>query len=106
MEIDLDRSPTGPELVEPEDCKAFKVVIRGDDYHRAREVLRPVGNLESADAAWISVASLREMAEGRVSPSWSADFAAMLAYALAKGWLDETGEHVRGHCEWPAGRPT
>lgn len=100
VEVDLGATPPGAELADPEDCKAFKVVVRGSDYEAARQAIEKVGWLESADAVWISVDSLRRMAAGRVPAAWSGDFQAMLSYARSKGWLDETGRYVRGHCEW------
>jgi hypothetical protein len=102
IEIDLTTTPARAELVDPEDCKAFKVVIRGGDLDQAQQAIRRIGTLKSREEAWIDVSALEEMAEGRVPSSWPDDFAAMLAYARAKGWLDEQGQQVQAHCEWTA----
>lgn len=47
----------------------------------------------------IPVATLRRLAEGRVSEGWDAEFDKMISYAGTKGWLSDDGTAVRAHLE-------
>jgi hypothetical protein len=53
------------------------------------------------DAAFVTVAALRRLADGVgvVSPEWDAAFEQMLAYAASKGWLSEDGAAVQAHIQ-------
>ncbi|MFC5060727.1 hypothetical protein [Actinomycetospora atypica] len=47
----------------------------------------------------IPIATLRRLAEGRVSEGWDAEFEKMISYAGTKGWLSDDGTAVRAHLE-------
>jgi hypothetical protein len=52
------------------------------------------------DHVWVDIANLRAAALGRVEdPGYPERFDAMIEYARSKGWLDDTGTHVRAHIE-------
>lgn len=55
----------------------------------------------STDHLWVSIDALRSLA-GQRGDDWDTGFDEMLAYARSKGWVDETGTHVRAHVVWPA----
>jgi hypothetical protein len=100
VSVDLDSSSVV--LEEPADCRRFHVSATGDGgTARLGEVLVAcaVGRTVGADA-FIDVDALRELAAGRVDDTWEGDFAAMLDFASAKGWLDATGRAVQAHVEW------
>ena len=87
----------GVRMVDPSDFKAFKVVVKqGED----PAAIAPVGRLADPDTAWIGVDAVRNLAGAAATvPGWEDDFAAMLAYARTKGWLDDTGTEIQAHIE-------
>jgi hypothetical protein len=87
----------GVHMQDPSDFKAFKVVVRGDD----ADGLGAVGRLADRDTAWIGVDAVRTLAGAAAGiEGWEDDFAAMLAYARTKGWLDESGTEIQAHVEY------
>ena len=101
--VDLTDQPATIELAEPEDCKRFSVAARGGDQEALSAALpaHGVGRLLASGDAMIEIAAVRRMASGRVADGWEDDLAGMLTYAGSKGWLDETGEAIQAHVEWP-----
>ncbi len=90
-------SAEGTSLEEPEDLKRFHVEV-------APGVQDPAVALVGwarldGDHAWVDVEALRRAAAGRVGARWDADFAGMLEYAKAKGWLSEDGSAIQAHLE-------
>jgi hypothetical protein len=91
--------PPAVALEQPEDCTAFSVRVRGD-----RAALP--GALESTgvgrtdgDEALIGIDAVRRLAADQVGEAWEGDFAAMLDYAEAKGWIADDGRSIRAHVE-------
>ena len=84
-------------LDEPDDFKGFKVVVESGD----GSGLFSVGRLAHRDTAWISADAVRSLAPAAATPAWQEGFAAMLAYAGTKGWLDAAGD-IQAHVEWPS----
>lgn len=80
LHVDPTQIPPVVELREPDDFKAFKVVI------------------EVPEHAWIAPDVLTELAGRRGDDEWQQNLAGMLAYAESKGWCDEAGR-VRAHIE-------
>jgi len=106
VSVDLTTTPPAIGLDQPDDCKRFHVVARvaangGADPDRLTRVLadHAVGRLDGDDA-WVQVEAVRGLAAGRVGAGWENDFAAMLAFARDKGWLDASGKAIRAHVEW------
>jgi hypothetical protein len=102
LRVDLACTPAAITLEAPEDCARFQAEVSGsgDAAHLdAALAAAGVGRGADGDDVWVSVDSLRAMAAGRVGQSWDTDFAAMMAYASAKGWLNEDGTAVRAHVE-------
>ena len=85
-------------LAEPADFKGFKVVVEAGD----GSGLFSVGRLAHRDTAWINADAVRRLAGDAVTPEWEDGFAAMLAYAQTKGWLDDAGD-IQAHVEWETG---
>jgi len=103
VQVDLAVRPPVVTLEEPDDAKRFHLaVVGGDDLGTVYGALvdAAAGRLEGDDA-WIAVDAVRRMASGRVGPAWDDDFAGMLEFARAKGWLDESGHTIKAHVEWP-----
>lgn len=104
IQVDLGPMPPVVSLEEPDDTKEFHVrVVGGNDIRLVFAALvdAAAGRLEEGDA-WITVDSVRRMARGRVGPGWDDDLAVMLDFACSKGWLDERGNAIQAHIEWPA----
>jgi hypothetical protein len=88
----------GVHMQDPSDFKAFKVVVKeGED----ASAIAVVGRLADRETAWIGVDAVRNLAgEAAGVHGWDDDFAAMLAYARTKGWLDEAGTSIQAHVEY------
>ena len=105
--VDLASTPAAVALDEPDDCRRFHVAARGaavndgaDPDGLARTLTEHgLGRLDGDDV-WVQVEAVRGLAAGRVGASWESDFAAMLAFARDKGWLDASGKAIRAHVEW------
>jgi hypothetical protein len=103
LRIDVAPHPPVVTLEEPDDTKRFQVtVVGGTEWGLVFGALvdAAAGRLEG-DEAFITIDAVRRMARDRVGPTWDDDFTAMLAYARTKGWLDEAGNAIRAHIEWP-----
>ncbi|MGC7094519.1 hypothetical protein ACPZ19_07645 [Amycolatopsis lurida] len=93
-------APSGPELADPDDCTRFHVEVSTED--RLRDVLAEhgLGRLDDGgEHIHVAIDALRKLADGRTEDDWSTRFDGMLSYAASKGWLDQTGTHVRAHIE-------
>lgn len=55
-----------------------------------------IGRLDG-DHLWIDIDSLRNL--GRETDEWQGKFAAMIEYAVRKGWADNENR-VRAHIRW------
>jgi hypothetical protein len=101
--VDLGSHPPVVSLEEPSDTRQFHLAIRGGTDRAlvfGALVDAAAGRLEGDDA-WITVDAIRRLAAGRVEPGWDDEFATMLDYARANGWLDEATHAVQAHIEWP-----
>ena len=58
-----------------------------------------MGEVDGDGEALVLVAAVRRLAAGSVGASWDEEFAAMLEYALSKGWLSDDGTSIRAHVE-------
>jgi hypothetical protein len=88
---------TAVSLDGPDDFKGFKVVVESGDGN----ALFSVGRLAHRDTAWINADAVRRLAGDAANAQWEEGFAAMLAYAQIKGWLDDAGD-IQAHVEWRA----
>lgn len=84
IRISLDSVPPAVELMEPDDFKAFKVVV------------------ESPEHAYVPVATLRALA-GERDAEWEAGLERMVAFAARHEWVNPDGE-VRAHIELKVAR--
>ncbi len=103
VQVDLGPHPPVVTLEEPDDTKRFHIaVVGGTEWGLVFGALvdAAAGRLEGEDA-FVTVDAVRRMAAGRVGDTWDDDFAAMLSFARSKGWLDEGGNSIRAHLEWP-----
>lgn len=99
VDVDLRVDPPAVVLVEPEDGTAFSVRARGDRSRLAGALASAgVGRMDG-DEALVEVDAVRRLAAGRVGDGWEGDFAAMLDYAAAKGWIADDGRTIRAHVE-------
>lgn len=91
-------------LAEPDDCARFHVEARGrHDAGALDRALAETGTgwLGEGGDAYVTVAAVRRLAEGRVGDGWALRFGSMLDYAATKGWVSEAGDAIRAHVEWP-----
>lgn len=82
IHIDLAAVPPTVALEQPDDFKAFKVVVQG------------------AEHAYVQPSTLLELAGAQRAddPAWRADLDKMLAFAGEHGWVRDDGA-VRAHVE-------
>ncbi len=88
-------------LEEAHDMKRFSITGTRPDAAGIRR-LADAGLELTADGGhgFVAPRTLRQWAEGLELPdAWPTEFAAMVAYATAKGWTDDEGR-LRGHTEW------
>jgi hypothetical protein len=85
LEVDLSQLPPKLTLLEPRETGSFKVSIRAVERTRIspRALEGLAGEAERGD------------------PEWAREFAAMLAYAEAHGWIRDG--QVEAHVEWQEG---
>ena len=103
LQVDLREQPPVVSLEEPDDVTRFHVeVVGGADRGLVFGALvdAAAGRLEGDDA-YVAVDGVRRLAAGRVGPGWNDAFAGMLEHARTKGWLDEAGNAIKAHVEWP-----
>ena len=103
VQVDLRSHPPVVRLEDADDTKQFHVmVIGGTDRALVFGALvdAAAGRLEGDDA-FITIDAVRRMAAGHVGAAWDGEFVAMLEYARTKGWIDEGGNAIRAHVEWP-----
>lgn len=89
-------------LEEPEDLKSLSVVtsLSADALAaRVREIA--LGRPDPPGHVWLVPAALVALAGPR-DEGWTEGFAAMVAYADSKGWVDASGR-VRAHVERASG---
>jgi hypothetical protein len=100
MIVELDLSGGGglATLLDPDDFKAFKVVVRGGGPPLAA-LSAPSGIAKVDEHAWVRVDALRELAGPAATPEWEASLEGMLEYARSKGWVDDELGAVRAHVE-------
>jgi hypothetical protein len=98
----LHLTSSGPDLVEPDDCTTFDVVVAPELDTEALTALlaeHKIGTLAAGEKhVFVSPEALRALADGRTGEDWSSRFDKMLAYAATKGWIGENGD-VRGHID-------
>jgi hypothetical protein len=100
MYIHVDPDRQCSEVREASDLKSFSIVVTGDSTDgQVASALAPLARLESSTHAWVSVERLRAACGRDADADWSRAFAAMLAFAASKGWLDDTGAELRAHLE-------
>src|SRR5215467_3216920 len=97
VEVDLSEGVASTTLLEADDFKAFKVVVRGGG--TALSTADAVAKVD--EHAWVSVDALRELAGAAATPEWEASLEGMLGYARSKGWVDDELDAVRAHVERP-----
>ena len=103
VSVDVSVLPPSVTLEEPDDCTRFHLaVVGGNDLGLVFGALvdAAAGRLEG-DHALVTIDAVRRMAAGRVGDDWADRFAGMLTYAQGQGWIDDTGNAIQAHIEYP-----
>lgn len=96
VEADLSRSPGEVVLREPEDFSTLKVRCRGTG--DLGSAIAPYGEL-SGDNVYLSREGVERLAGSYTAHAeWRDSLDAMIAYAVAHGWVDANGR-VQAHVE-------
>jgi hypothetical protein len=98
--VELDLRGAGPDarLVDPDDFKAFKVVVVGDAPTLGERVAG-LGVARLDEHAWVSIDALRSLAGAAATPAWEESLQSMIAYARSKDWIDDGLGAIRAHVE-------
>lgn len=99
VKVSADRSVT---LEEPENFRAFKLVVTGNasKLDETRETLLGIAELPDDKTAWISEAALRRWKGLADNQAWQQNLSAMIEKAKPHGWIDETRKAIKAHIEW------
>jgi len=94
----VEYSTVGIRLLEPNDFRKFKVVLRGP-LATSRPLIDGVTFIDEANAlVRINVAPTLPGAPDNAE--WQEGYDKMVEAARSRGWIDETGNAIRAHVEW------
>ncbi|MET7571982.1 hypothetical protein ABZT04_26285 [Streptomyces sp. NPDC005492] len=86
------------EVRDADDLKRLSVVVAGEaPDEEIDRTLAPLARLLSPTHAWVSVRELRAACAREGDAAWMRDYDAMVAFAASRGWVDDTGAHLRAH---------
>lgn len=100
IEVDLGTGGGAPVLRDPADFKGFKVVVKGSrDRVAIADALEGVATWVDEGHVAVDRDAVRRLAGDHAKdPEWEKGYAAMIAYAESKGWME--GDAIRAHVEW------
>jgi hypothetical protein len=78
---------------------ALHVAALGLDPGAILDALGEDATAASDEALWLAIDRLHALGARHGGPDWRAGCDRMLDYARSKGWVDESGHHVRAHIE-------
>lgn len=87
-------------LEEETDCGSFEMRVYAQDRQAIAVALADIGITIDGDHCWVPPQWLVEQSRLAGDLEWQKAFAAMLAYAKSKGWMNELTGAVRAHIEW------
>lgn len=89
---------SGVELHEPDNLRAFHIAAPvGADVASALSAA-DAGHPADGDDYFVSIDWIKAAAGAAgVAPTWSDEFAGMVAYAGSNGWLAESADAIRAH---------
>lgn len=89
-------------LREPDDFRAFKIVVESGELSNAALAQRLEGIATLNDdgkTAWVSQDAVRRISPKGSSPDWLASFDKMVQSVKRFGWVDDAAGTVRAHIE-------
>ncbi|HEV8296029.1 MAG TPA: AMP-binding protein [Acidimicrobiales bacterium] len=106
MHVQVDLGTGAVSLADPDNFKAFHVTAAGQgDDDAVGDRLREIGagrRSERVNHVWVAEAWLRNAAVGAgVGKDWTTGFEQMLGFAAKMGWIDDSGQFIHAHTEWP-----
>lgn len=103
--IDLQDDQTV--LAEPDDFTRFSVEVAGGDAGSLADAVHQsgLGRLrDDGEHVVVDPVALRALAGTAATEQWDEGFAAMVAYAASKGWVEADGG-ILAHIEWREDEP-
>ncbi|MEN3380435.1 MAG: hypothetical protein V7608_479 [Hyphomicrobiales bacterium] len=88
----------GLRLLEPDDFRKFKVVLRAP-LATSRPLIDGVSFIDDSNAL-VAINVVPRLPGVLDNASWRAGYDKMVAAARNHGWIDETGNAIRAHVEW------
>ena len=94
----------GVTLEEPDNFRAFKVVVGSPDarLETVRTALAGIVSVPDRQIAWVSEQALRNWPGYAGNGAWQELLSGMIAKARPHGWIDDVTGSIRAHLEWPA----
>lgn len=92
----------GVSLEDPNNFRAFKVVVEGDPaaIDNARRALVGLADVSDKETAWVFEAGLRKCTEVANDAAWQGALGTMIEKARPHGWVDDARKAIRAHIEW------
>jgi hypothetical protein len=97
MIVRLADPTAAPVLVDPASFTGFHVEAPGATESEVAAALTGLGEVVDGHA-FLTPDAIRTLAGTAADEEWEQGFAAMVAYATGKGWIDERGR-IRAHLE-------
>lgn len=102
MRIVIDLDDNRVVLAEPDDFTRFSIEVTGQSADGLADLVHDAGLgrvQEDGTHVVVDPVALRALAGSAVSDQWDEGFAAMVAYAASKGWVEADGG-ILAHIEW------
>ena len=88
-------------LQQADDFRRFHVEVDAAlDVQAAREAFAPIGEIESAETAWVGRAELLALGRAVAGEAWTAQAEAMVAGAARHGWVRDREPGIKSHIVW------
>jgi hypothetical protein len=94
----VECSLAGPRLLEPNDFRRFKLVLR--DGLTAHQLSIHGVTFTGETEALIGIDLVSSLPGAPDDAAWRADYASMIQAARNSGWIDEAMGGIRAHVEW------
>jgi hypothetical protein len=88
-------------LQQADDFRRFHVEVdAGLDVQAVREAFASLGEIESADIAWVGRRELLALGHAVAGEGWPAQAEAMVAGAARHGWVRDREPSIKSHIVW------
>ncbi|MGW7540467.1 hypothetical protein ACWGKQ_05045 [Streptomyces sp. NPDC054770] len=98
MIVHVDVGRRRCEVRDADDLRRLSVEVAGEaPDEEIDRIAAPLVRMQSPTHAWVSAQELRAACAREGDQAWAREFDAMVAFAVSKGWVDDTGTRLRAH---------